>query len=219
MKRLLCELRLSNTVPGETAATRGDGSLKTDHNYINMILQTSGLLKDVSLVSTADQLFSSYNLINPEMFHVLEQIESLTGRANSGLEGKYDQNSYNHKSQRRIVFDVVNEILGRKITSGRLFTMARKQTSPRVLLKEIHLEIDHLQKMPDCNLHDEDDGVMNLLSADMMFQSEDWADYSDQVPALVLDIERLIFKDLINEVITGELMGLDNSHCRKLFTK
>ncbi|KAL0311717.1 UNVERIFIED_CONTAM: protein LONGIFOLIA 1 [Sesamum calycinum] len=36
---------------------------------------------------------------------------------------------------------------------------------------------------------------------------EDWADYIGETPALALDIERLIFKDLINEVVTGKVMG------------
>ncbi|KAL0431775.1 UNVERIFIED_CONTAM: protein LONGIFOLIA 1 [Sesamum radiatum] len=94
--------------------------------------------------------------------------------------------------------------------------------SSQGLMREVYLEMDQLCNISYSNLDDEDDGLVRLLAADMKNQSEDWTDYSGELPALVLDIERLIFKDLINEVVTGEVMGLhewSKRHCRQLFTK
>ncbi|KAH6791938.1 hypothetical protein C2S52_002415 [Perilla frutescens var. hirtella] len=192
-----------------------DESLNPDHRYINKILSTSGLLKDSSFISTTDKLFSSHHLINPDMFHVLEQTEGLIIEKNDKL--KLD----NKRVERKMVFDLVDEILVRKISSSRLFTAGKKQTSPQGLLKEVHLEMERLRRIPDSNL-DEEDEMIRLLAAGMMHQPEDWVDYSGEVPALVLDIERQIFKDLINEVITGEVMDTvdrPKRHCRKLFGK
>lgn len=224
MKSLAHELKLLNTTPDETSADQNAlvyGSLNQDHRYINKILLTSGLLKDTSFISTSDQLLSSRHLINPDMFHVLEQTEEITEQVYE-VTGKSERTKSNKKIQRKIIFDMVDEILVRKITSGRLFTMVKKRTSPQGLLKEVYLEMHRLCTIPDCTIDDEEDEMIRLLAADMEHQSEDWVDYSGEVPALVLDIERLIFKDLINEVVTGEFTDLHdwpNRHCRKLFSK
>ncbi|KAK6155010.1 hypothetical protein DH2020_009258 [Rehmannia glutinosa] len=225
VKNSVHELTLLNTKPDETAVDHNAlvyRSHNPDHRYINKILLTSGLLKDSSFISTADQLLSSCHLINPDMFHVLEQAEEITEELNGEVSGKSHRMQLNKKIQRKIIFDMVDEILVRKITSGRLFTMGNKMSSPQGLLKEVYLEMDRVCRIPDCNLDDEEDKMIRLLTADMMHQSEDWVDNSGEVPALVLDIERLIFKDLINEVVTGEVMGLHDwpkRHCRKLFSK
>ncbi|KAK6129147.1 hypothetical protein DH2020_037125 [Rehmannia glutinosa] len=225
VKNSVHELTLLNTKPDETAVDHNAlvyRSHNPDHRYINKILLTSGLLKDSSFISTADQLLSSCHLINPHMFHVLEQAEEIMEELNGEVSGKSHRMQLNKKIQRKIIFDMVDEILVRKITSGRLFTMGNKMSSPQGLLKEVYLEMDRVCRIPDCNLDDEEDKMIRLLTADMMHQSEDWVDNSGEVPALVLDIERLIFKDLINEVVTGEVMGLHDwpkRHCRKLFSK
>ncbi|MCD7458938.1 hypothetical protein HAX54_039661 [Datura stramonium] len=48
-----------------------------DHRYITKILLASGLLKDVDSVSTAIQLQSSGHMIDPRLFHILEQTEGV----------------------------------------------------------------------------------------------------------------------------------------------
>lgn len=181
-------------------SNKPDGNLTPDHRYINKILLTSGLLKDSSFVSATDQL---HHLINPDMFDVLEQTEEIR-------EAIAEKNAGNNRVQRKIVFDMVDEILVHKITSGRLFTAGR-------MLKEVHLEMERVCRIPDSNV-DEEDEMVKVLSSDMMHESEDWVRYSGEVPALVLDIERLVFKDLINELITGEVTDLSKRHCRKLFS-
>ncbi|KAI3462875.1 hypothetical protein Pfo_019538 [Paulownia fortunei] len=220
---LVNEPRLLKTGPNETAANHNEyiyGSLNPDHRYINKILLASGLLKDTSINPTA--FLSSCHLINPDMFHALEETEDPMEEANGDLIEKNDWMKLNKKIQRRIVFDMVNEMLVRKISSGGLFTLGRKRMTAQGLMKELYLEMDHLRRLPYCNLDNGEDGTIRLLTADMKYESDDWTDYSGEVPALVFDIERLIFKDLINEVVTGEVVGLQDwpkKHCRQLFTK
>ncbi|KAL1538799.1 protein of unknown function (DUF4378) [Salvia divinorum] len=195
--------------------------LSPDYRYINKILLTSGLLKDSSVISTTEKLFSSHHLINPDMFHVLEQTEDIREAVNGVVIEKNDKMNLDKRIQRKMIFDLVDEILVRKITSSRLYTVEKKRASPQGLLKEVHSEMDRLCRISDCNLEEEDE-MTRLLNADMMHNSEDWVDYRGEVPALVLDIERQIFKDLINEVITGDVMDVSDwpkRHCRKLFGK
>lgn len=142
------------------------------------------------------------------MFHALQEEDAPIEDANEELiENKDHSLKFNQKIQRKVVADVANEILICKITSGRLFTMGRGRTSLQGILKEVCLEIEDLCRTPYCNVIDEDDKLIRVLTVDMKYQSDDWTDYSGEVPALVLDIERLIFKDLINEVITSEVSG------------
>ncbi|GER45293.1 protein LONGIFOLIA 2 [Striga asiatica] len=189
-------------------------SLNPDHKYINKILLTSGLLKDPSVISLTDHLLSSCHLINPNMFHILELTEEISSKS--------DMMQLNKKIERKLIFDMVDELLVRKITSGGVFTSGHKLTSPQVLLKDVYLGMDRICKIPDGRLDDEEDEMIRLLTADIMYQ-DDWVSYGGEVSALVLDIERLIFKDLINEVVTSEGTGglRDSSlrHCRKLFSK
>ncbi|XP_073310287.1 protein LONGIFOLIA 1-like isoform X2 [Primulina huaijiensis] len=224
IKHLIHERRLLKTKPDEATAKQTasvDVSPNQDHRYINKMILASRLLEDVNVISMTDQLHSSSHLINPNMFHILEQTEQIMERGDGELNRKSDWSQSSCRSHRKVVFDMVNEIYARKIASDGSFTPGRKRVSPQVLIKEIYLEVDRVQQKTECNL-DEEEGLVRILNADMMSRSEDWADYGVEVPALVLDIERLIFKDLINEVVTSDTVGLQNwpkKHCRQLFRK
>ncbi|XP_073139810.1 protein LONGIFOLIA 1-like [Henckelia pumila] len=224
IKHLIHELRLLKTKPDEATAKQTalvDVSSNQDHRYINKMILTSGLLDDMNFISLTDQLHSSSHLINPNMFHILEQTEETMDGADGEPNRKSDWLQSSCRSHRKVVFDMVNEIYARKIAADGSFAPGRKRISPQVLVKEIYLEVDRMQQKEECTL-DEEDGLIRILNADMMYQSEDWADYRVEFPALALDIERLIFKDLINEVVTSDTMGLQNwpkKHCRQLFRK
>ncbi|KAL0424509.1 UNVERIFIED_CONTAM: protein LONGIFOLIA 1 [Sesamum radiatum] len=224
MLHLVHEPRLSKTKPSEAAANHNesvDQSLNPGKRYINKILLASGILKDTGTIPTVDQLLSCH-LIDPDIFHALEEKEGRIAGPTGALNEKNDQMKLNQKIQKKIIFDTLNEILVRKFTSGGLYTLGWKSMSSQGLMKEVYLEMDQLCNISYSNLDDEDDGLVRLLAADMKNQSEDWTNYSGELPALVLDIERLIFKDLINEVVAGEVMGLhewSRRHCRQLFTK
>lgn len=82
--------------------------------------------------------------------------------------------------------------------------------------------MDRLQANSECSSVDEDDSLINILREDMMMhQAQNWADYHKEVPGVVLDIERLIFKDLIGEIVRGEdarLQRWPTKHWRQSFS-
>ncbi|MFS7929703.1 putative protein LONGIFOLIA [Helianthus anomalus] len=87
------------------------------------------------------------------------------------------------------------------------------------LLKVLCADLDDLQNKSEISGYDE---VTNILNVDVNKRSQDWDEHCHQVPGVVLDIERLIFKDLISEVVNFEVTCLQDwpvrPHCRRLFT-
>lgn len=71
------------------------------------------------------------------------------------------------------------------------------------------------------DLEEEEDGLKGILTEDVMHRSESWTDFSCEVPGVVLDVERLVFKDLVNEIVIGEAAGTKTRQgkCRQLFIK
>ncbi|XVF11776.1 hypothetical protein REPUB_Repub08aG0057100 [Reevesia pubescens] len=204
-----------------------------DHRYISEILLASGLLlRDLGSGLTTFQLHPSGHPINPELFFVLEQTKasSLLSKEDSNT-GKVSHSKPDHeKFHRKLIFDSVNEILVGKlalvaasaeplINSRKL---AKKTLSAQKLLKELCLEIEQLQtKKSKCNLEEEDDGRKSILWEDVMCRSESWTDFNCEISGMVLDVERLVFKDLVDEIVIGEGGGLraKQSRRRQLFSK
>lgn len=204
---LVHKLRLLNPTPHEDTPDHNKfmyESPNPDLQYITKILLASGLLRDVIPVPTVNQHHSSYHLINPDLFDVLEQTEQNTELENKELHDENARLKFNQKIHRKIVFDTVNEILVHKFASQGLFTLGRKKLNEDELPREIHSELNHLQRKQYCSQDDKNDGFVKILKEDMMHQSADWEEYTCEIPAFALDIERLIFKDLINEVVLGE---------------
>ncbi|PSS33654.1 Protein LONGIFOLIA like [Actinidia chinensis var. chinensis] len=192
-----------------------------DHRYIAEILLASGiLLKDLGSSSTIIQLHPSGHSINPSLFLDLEKTKGrIELSADEHSIEKIGQSKLNEKIRRKLMFDTVNEILVCKLTSA---VFSEPWTSPnklgvrslsgQKLLKELCSEMDHLQAKANCGLSDVND---------MMRQTQNWADYHTEVPGVVLYIERLIFKDLICEIVSGEasaVQGQPTKHCRQLFS-
>ncbi|KAK6276110.1 hypothetical protein POUND7_005819 [Theobroma cacao] len=204
-----------------------------DHRYISEILLASGLLlRDLSSGLTTFQLHPSGHPINPELFFVLEQTKasSILSKEESN-SGKVPHSKPDHeKFHRKLIFDSVNEILVGKLAlvgaspepwvkSGKL---AKKTLSAQKLLKELCLEIEQLQaKKSKCNLEEEEDGLKSILWEDVLCRSESWTDFHCEISGMVLDVERLVFKDLVDEIVIGERVGLraKQSRRRQLFSK
>ncbi|EPS70195.1 hypothetical protein M569_04572 [Genlisea aurea] len=148
---------------------------------------------------------SSWILGDSKMFEDPEEMEEDPIKARKWkLKEKNDKKNLSQKNiAERIVLDMENEILIRKLTMGGLFKSKRERANLQTIMKEVSLEIGHRCNMPCWNLYDEDDSMIKLLSAELKYQLEDWKDFGDEVPYLVLDIERHIFKDLMNEVVIG----------------
>ncbi|XP_076931149.1 protein LONGIFOLIA 1-like isoform X3 [Bidens hawaiensis] len=181
-----------------------------DHRYIKEILLASGVLNDLDSAIRVVQLHPTSTLIKPELFHL----------ENSNIEDdeKSTRSKSNETIRRKMIFDSVNEILFQKLVNmdGKLHG---RFMNGEKLLKELWSEIDALQNCSRRCIYDEDDDeVINIVSADLNTRSEDWGKYCYEVPSLVLDIERLIFKDLIDEVVNAGMASRPRRHCRQLFS-
>ncbi|KAL5077974.1 hypothetical protein RYX36_016958 [Vicia faba] len=204
-----------------------------DHRYISEILLASGLLlRDLSSEFLTFQLHSSGHPINPELFLVLEQTKasSLLSKEETTLEKSAFSKQNTEKFHRKLIFDSVNEILGAKLGYSsepwfQLNKLTKKNLSSQKLLKELCFEIEKVQakKTETCPEDDEeDDGLKSLLCEDVIHGSECWENFNGEIPGVVLDVERLIFKDLVNDIVIGEAAGLrvkSSVRRRKLFAK
>ncbi|CAL1411766.1 unnamed protein product [Linum trigynum] len=217
IENLVQKLRRLNSTHDEAStdyiASLCDNS-DPDHRYISEILLASGLLlRDLGSGLTTFQLHPSGHPINPELFCVLEQ----TKASNLQMKEQSSGPMKAEKSHRKLIFDAVNETLVKKLAlvsvepepwlkSGKL---ARKTTTAQKLLKELCLEIEQLQvkKLEECSLEDEEDGLKVILCEDMTRRSDSWTEFDNEVSGLVLDVERLIFKDLVDEIVMGEAVG------------
>ncbi|KAJ7956484.1 Protein LONGIFOLIA [Quillaja saponaria] len=206
-----------------------------DHRYVSEILLASGLLlRDLSSDLMTFQLHSSGHPINPELFFVLEQTKASSLLPKElYVPGRFAHSKLGldpEKVHRKLIFDAVNEILGGKLalvgTSPEPWlkpnSLVKKNLSAQKLLKELCFEIEQIQtKESKCSLEDEEDNQKSILWEDVMHHSGSWTGFCDDIPGVVLDVERLIFKDLVGEIVTGEaaMLGAKQVRRRQLFAK
>ncbi|BBH04021.1 hypothetical protein Prudu_015051 [Prunus dulcis] len=205
-----------------------------DHRYISEILLASGLLlRDLGSSLTTFQLHPSGHPINPELFYVLEQTKasSLLAKEECIPEKVTHANQGREKFHRKLIFDAVNEILVDKLDLVGIppepwlkpDKLAKKTLNAQKLLKELSCEIEQLQTNKlECSSEDEDDGLKSILCEDVMHRSESWTVFHGDVSGVVLDVERLIFKDLVDEIVVGEAASLrakPTRRRRQLFAK
>lgn len=181
-----------------------------EYKYVKEILLASGILFiDTDSIST-DSFHASGFPINPELFHVLEQRRASQYR----ISAEYIQEKHN----RHLMFDTVNEILMKKLypylhpqpwirkKDSPSMAAAIRRPSGQHLLKLVWEELQSLQASCNSNASVED------FSSD---DAERWKDYRTEMGELVLDVERKIFKDLIDETL-GVLCHKDHSTRRQL---
>lgn len=167
-----------------------------DHKYISEILLASGLLTSTSSIQA---LHSSGYLINPMMFLVLEEIKK------NKMHFNIAKMNNNEKNQRKLIFDVVNEILVQKLmleSSCQPYRPEGRKPEGQQVLDMLCTEIDKLQHK-NFSLANEDENLTTILCEDLA-QHSTIKDCYKEMPNIVLDIERLIFKDLITEVVRTE---------------
>ncbi|XP_019153167.1 PREDICTED: protein LONGIFOLIA 1-like [Ipomoea nil] len=193
-------------------------STDPDHRYVAEILLASGLLLgDLGSSTTTYQFHSSGYPINPELFSVLEQTkESTLGKEECAKE---NSNKAKEKIHRKLIFDFVNELLAAKLALVGPFSepwlrprvAAMKAPNSQKLLRELCAEIEQLQTKPSrCSLdQDEDD------------EPESWSDFAAETSNIVLSLERLVFKDLVDEIVRGDGNSLRTKPTRQkqLFKK
>ncbi|CAH8385710.1 unnamed protein product [Eruca vesicaria subsp. sativa] len=169
-----------------------------DHKYISEILLASGLLRDLEYSMITIQLNKARLPINPGLFFILEQ---------NRHRGRQQQTNQAEKIRRKLIFDTVNEILAQRFTAegctkprltANPVTAMEKISKGEQLLKTLCLEIDRLQQNnSQCILEDDKE---DLIWTDLQCQSMNMKEFGGETPGIVLDIERMIFRDLINEV-------------------
>ncbi|XAR63817.1 hypothetical protein NMG60_11023915 [Bertholletia excelsa] len=198
-----------------------------DHRYISEILLASGLLlRDLNASLTAFQLHPSGHPINPELFLVLEQTKASTLQKEESGAGKVTHMKPNkEKFHRKLIFDAVNEIVGEKLTLvGKLpepwlrpDKLARKSLNAQKLLRELCSEIEQLQANKSySSLEDEGgDSLKSMLWEDVMQRSASWTNFRGEISGMVLDVERLIFKDLVDEIVHGDSAGSRTKSSRR----
>ncbi|KAG6660180.1 hypothetical protein CIPAW_03G087900 [Carya illinoinensis] len=100
--------------------------------------------------------------------------------------------------------------------------LAGRKPRGQQLLEEMCSAVDQLQNNHlNRSLDEGDDSLRSIISEDLMQQSMDWIDCPCEIPSIVLDLERLIFKDLITEFVNWERVGLKGRpgrRSRKLFS-
>lgn len=212
IKHLVHQIKLLNNTDdvavNHTATSPCESEIEDDR-YVEDILVASGCLKDLDRATTVVQLHPTGGLINPELFHVLEKTKGCTDYG-------YHKKNMRSKIRRKLVFDTVNDVLGHKLaTLGPFGPHKGGILNGKKLLKEMCSEIKSLQNNSEIGIHDEDDEVLNIINADVNKRSQDWDEYCYQVPGLVLDIERMIFRDLIDEVVNGQLTDLQEWPARR----
>ncbi|KDP31362.1 hypothetical protein JCGZ_11738 [Jatropha curcas] len=236
VENLVQKLRRLNSTHDE-ASTDYIASLcentNPDHRYISEILLASGLLlRDLGSSMATFQLHPSGHPINPELFFVLEQTKasSLLSKEECSPAKSFYLKPNLERFHRKLIFDAVNEMIVKKLAllgpcpepwlkSDKL---AKKTLSAQKLLKELCSEIEQLQvKKSLCSLDEEEDDLKSILWDDVMCRSESWTDFHNEVSGLVLDVERSIFKDLVDEIVIGEAAGSRTKpgRRRQLFAK
>ncbi|CAL5186010.1 unnamed protein product [Lathyrus oleraceus] len=170
-----------------------------DHKYIAEILLASGRLTSPD---SSKALHLSGYPINPTLFLALEKIKTNTTNFNVA-----PTNNTQEKMQRKLVFDVVNEILFQKLiteSSYKPYHPEGRKPEGQQLLDMLCAEINKLQyNNKNIGFANEDEYLTSIVAEDSV-QHCTTTECCNEIPNLVLDIERLIFKDLITEVVRSE---------------
>uniref|UniRef100_A0A803LSK4 DUF4378 domain-containing protein n=1 Tax=Chenopodium quinoa TaxID=63459 RepID=A0A803LSK4_CHEQI len=205
-KELAPTVRNMNTYQNVNLGNAGPlyNSMNLEKSYVSEILSASGFVNHLKYTMDNHLVLQSQEAINPNLFFVLEQdigssfISDKRSNSNERITRTTEMRG------RRLLFDAVNEILSQKLSQPRpsLKLHSELTTTGPKLLQEILKEIDRLQpiSLPQ-NLDDEEDFLTTIIGKDLTHKSADWTDVSGETPALVLDIETLIFKDLIVELV------------------
>ncbi|GAB2228667.1 hypothetical protein Droror1_Dr00022790 [Drosera rotundifolia] len=185
--------------------------LNAEEMYLYEILLASGFMGGVDF-SLSDRFFSETQAINPKLFCILEQTRSiLPSAAELASSNRNVASRLEDKVERRLVFNVTNEILVQKLYFTDLYPKLSPSCSkkpkgssisgPR-LLKELTAEIESLQANRSNNKFDnEEDFLRGIIEKDLINGSRDWMLFGEEVLGLALDVEHLIFKDLVVELL------------------
>ncbi|CAM6044127.1 unnamed protein product [Sphagnum compactum] len=171
---------------------------------------TSGLTRDGS--STTRSLHMQGHIIDPAL---LVQSEKLQWEEKTKDRLYTFQQWCNKNEERRresvdhrLLFDTVNEILVRKcqleslytqpwVTPSRIFKFIQEKSKGQNLVREVWEELQGTTCTP---LNDGGDDIQSILQKDLGCNNgHEWSDYGLMHGELGLELEQLIFKDLVDE--------------------
>lgn len=139
--------------------------------------------------------FISEILFVPDSFKDLGSASLMTKNSLLALE----ETKKNNSLEKRLIFDVVNEVLGRKVESYDRISSNYKLDTEQQLLKGLCKELDQLP----CKLdEDDEDCFRSMLEKDLNHDSAGWTTCSGDITGVTVDIERMIFRELISEVLS-----------------
>ncbi|PAN11291.1 hypothetical protein PAHAL_2G149000 [Panicum hallii] len=183
-----------------------------EHRYVSEILLASGLLmKDLGSAQSGLHVHSSGYPINPDLFHVLEQRKAGWVSKPDGIhQSRSGVKSDPKRAHRKLMFDTVNELLLQKfeqetaVYSVSSFTRAKdlptKTLSGQHLVKFISSGIEDLE-MEQSRICQKEGSV--IPDAEILQRLQGWTSFHRELPGMVLEIERSIFKELVDEVVRG----------------
>ncbi|KAE8819062.1 protein LONGIFOLIA 1 [Hordeum vulgare] len=181
-----------------------------DHRYVSEILLASGLLmKDLGTGLSQIQLHASGYPINPDLFLVLEQRKSgWTSKPEGVPQSRRSDDP--KRAHRKLMFDAVNMLLldmfekETSVHAASSLTGAREVSSGQQLVKAICSEIEYLKAERSRMCQEKSSTV--IPDAEILHRLEGWTTsfVQQQLPGMILEIERSIFKELVDEVVRGE---------------
>lgn len=169
---------------------------------------------DDSEFSYVSEVFRASNYLPDEnnLFLLLEKQSSIRGNKNK---------SKTSILERKLIFDTITEILNRnRLLPPWKSVLISNSASGRPSLDQIWSEYQKIREHgPSVDLMEV---ICRVLKKDLAGDSmNEWSEFPIEMSEAVLDIERLIFKDLIGETIrdlsnfAGKSMGVQ-AHRRKL---
>lgn len=120
-------------------------------------------------------------------------------------------NSKEARLHRKLIFDIATEIIdqNKQLPTWKAFSTKNLNISKRPLPRQIWSELQRIQEPNDHQSTDLFGIVCGVLKKDLA--GDGWGDLSVEMSEAVLDMERLIFKDLIGESIRDLAESAGNS--------
>ncbi|GKB03305.1 longifolia 1-like protein [Tanacetum coccineum] len=101
-------------------------------------------------------------------------------------------------------FGVSSEINRKKLQNIKHLLQKPTRLNSTHNIPNLQIKSYTIKKKEDASLHEEDDGLKTILWEEVLNRAESWTDYDGELPVIALELERLIFEDLVNEVVLVE---------------
>ncbi|XP_057952095.1 uncharacterized protein LOC131146481 [Malania oleifera] len=180
---------------GATTASDG-GAAAAEIQYITRILKCTGI--DRGTPVSLSRWFSAPHPLNSSIFHHLEHsfIPTATTSSTSAAAAVLGNPELNHKCNRKLIFDLVDEILG-DILKPRSGKSQTGQTMHGHQLLEILCRRIGGFPLADCRVLEDIDALIDGDLTGSKVQS--WEAYEEEGEGIALEIEKDIMNSLVQE--------------------